>query len=293
MFAILCLQHNTLNSHLEILKNIPGLTWTPGISKYLLNKDQDELDYLFTPKQLNPQKLNLPTHDTQIPYTELEPIDWSELKPECVNVFRDMGYCQTSETFALISLMSDQRCIQKRDPVRISYSEQYLINCNNYQNGCERSTTYMVPTYLINYGTTFENCTSFKSGSTGKKMQCARICDDNITQLKLNKIINSTQMRVKDKVYSMKQSLKSAPISAQFILYEDFMFYTGGIYQHSYGKLLSYHSCEIVGHGQENGVAYWKVKFYFGPDFGENGYIKFIMGQNECGIEDYPLFIKV
>ncbi|CAL6001487.1 Cathepsin_B [Hexamita inflata] len=94
-------------------------------------------------------------------------------------------------------------------------------------------------------------------------------------------------------VYSMKQSLKSAPISAQFILYEDFMFYTGGIYQHSYGKLLSYHSCEIVGHGQENGVAYWKVKFYFGPDFGENGYIKFIMGQNECGIEDYPLFIKV
>ncbi|CAL6019317.1 Cathepsin_B [Hexamita inflata] len=293
MFAILCLQLNTLNSHLEILKNIPGLTWTPGVSKYLQDKNQTELDYLFTPKLFNPLKLNLPTHDTQAPYTEFKPIDWSEQNPECVNVFRDMGYCQISETFALISLMSDQRCIEKRDPVRLSYSEQYIINCNIYQNGCERSTAYMVPSFLSSSGTTFENCTSYKSGSTGKKMQCVRICDDNVTQFQVTKIINSTQIRRKNNVDPMKQSLLYAPISAQFTLYEDFMFYTGGIYQHSYGKLLGYHTCEIVGHGQENGVAYWKVKFYFGPDFGEKGFIKFIMGQNECGIEDYPLVIRV
>ncbi|CAL6115442.1 Cathepsin_B [Hexamita inflata] len=94
-------------------------------------------------------------------------------------------------------------------------------------------------------------------------------------------------------VNEMQQALVKGPITAVFNVYEDFMFYTGGIYEHVYGQLLDYHRAEVVGYDEEAGVEYWKIKLSFGPDFGEKGFVKIAKGQNECQIESYAISYDV
>lgn len=50
------------------------------------------------------------------------------------------------------------------------------------------------------------------------------------------------------------------------------------------------HSSAIIGWGVEpkDGTKYWIVRNSFGQQFGENGDIKVIRGQNAFNIESYP-----
>ncbi|CAL6091198.1 Peptidase_C1A [Hexamita inflata] len=43
----------------------------------------------------------------------------------------------------------------------------------------------------------------------------------------------------------------------------------------------------------EDKIFVLKIKFSFGPDFGEKGYVKIAKGQNECQIENYAISYDV
>jgi hypothetical protein len=44
------------------------------------------------------------------------------------------------------------------------------------------------------------------------------------------------------------------------------------------------HAVTVVGYGTQNGMPYWLVKNSWGPNWGDNGYIRIRRGTNECGI---------
>jgi len=62
--------------------------------------------------------------------------------------------------------------------------------------------------------------------------------------------------------------------------------YHGGILT-SCGRSMG-HCYQIVGYGEENGVAYWKVRNSWGTGFGEQGYVRIKLGQNLCAINKVP-----
>lgn len=77
----------------------------------------------------------------------------------------------------------------------------------------------------------------------------------------------------------------NGPIEAAFTVYEDFITYKTGVYQHKHGRALGGHAIKILGYGNEDGTDYWLVANSWNETWGDNGYFKILRGHNECGIE--------
>jgi len=82
-------------------------------------------------------------------------------------------------------------------------------------------------------------------------------------------------------------------MSVSFEVYDDFMSYSGGIYQHTKLKLqfnpfaITNHAVLLVGYGTDakTGEKFWIVKNSWGEEWGESGYFRILRGTNECNIE--------
>jgi len=84
----------------------------------------------------------------------------------------------------------------------------------------------------------------------------------------------------------LKEIHINGPIVVTFIIYDDFLTYSSGVYQHTMGKSLGPHSVKVLGWGEDNGVKYWLVANSWNETWGEKGFFKFIRGGNNCGFED-------
>ncbi|CAL6031348.1 Cathepsin_B [Hexamita inflata] len=172
MIGLLSLQTVNLESQVEILRNIPGLQWTPGISSFLQQKSPAELERLF--KINSSQLMRRPnTFKQSISSDVPDFLDWSKSNPHCVDFIRDMKNCETSQVFASISVLSDLRCIKKQDSNRVQYSEQFVINCNQNGNECAQVQDHFIPEFLIEFGSVSESCQQLKSNETGKGFKCS------------------------------------------------------------------------------------------------------------------------
>ena len=72
----------------------------------------------------------------------------------------------------------------------------------------------------------------------------------------------------------------TGPINAEFIVYDDFYNYKGGIYEHVTGEYVAGHSVRIVGWGEKNGTDYWIAANSWGDWWGENGWFKIKFGDS-------------
>jgi len=79
--------------------------------------------------------------------------------------------------------------------------------------------------------------------------------------------------------------MKYGPVEATFSVYNDFVSYTSGIYQHTTGQYLGGHAVKLIGWGVDAGVKYWTIANSWNEDWGEKGYFRIIRGKNDCGIE--------
>ena len=83
----------------------------------------------------------------------------------------------------------------------------------------------------------------------------------------------------------MQEIYDNGSIEASFTVYEDFVTYSSGVYQHVTGNSLGGHSIKIIGWGVENDVKYWLCANSWNAEWGDKGFFKIIRGTNECGLE--------
>ena len=83
----------------------------------------------------------------------------------------------------------------------------------------------------------------------------------------------------------MNELMTNGPAEAAFTVYEDFMSYKSGVYQHVQGNELGGHAVRILGWGEEKGTPYWLLANSWTYDWGINGTFKIIRGKDHCGIE--------
>merc|ERR1712168_1351633 len=73
--------------------------------------------------------------------------------------------------------------------------------------------------------------------------------------------------------------------------------YKSGILPHNFCTKNVDHAVVVVGYGEEDGKKFWTIRNSWGPDWGENGYIRLQRSnQNNagtCGVLKHPMYVSV
>ncbi len=80
---------------------------------------------------------------------------------------------------------------------------------------------------------------------------------------------------------------KVGPMVACLAVYNDFMYYQSGVYEHRAGDLLGYHAVSCVGYDEAG--QYWICKNSWSEDWGDKGYFKIAYGEAEIDTS-FPAF---
>eukprot|EP00461_Guttulinopsis_vulgaris_P000178 UN00178 len=131
--------------------------------------------------------------------------------------------------------------------------------------------------------------------------KCQRSCDADTTYTKADYSADKRKSKTSYSVYGeenmMKDLYENGPMTVSYTVYQDFMTYSEGVYQHKTGSSLGGHAVVLEGWGETaEGVKYWVVKNNWNRFWGvnpktgkhvdgDNGYFWIIRGKNDCGIE--------
>lgn len=81
-----------------------------------------------------------------------------------------------------------------------------------------------------------------------------------------------------------KDLMAYGSVTGAFTVYEDFLTYKSGVYQHTSGAALGGHAIKVIGWGVENNVKYWLCVNSWNRTWGDEGLFK--IKQGNCGIND-------
>jgi cathepsin B len=83
----------------------------------------------------------------------------------------------------------------------------------------------------------------------------------------------------------MTEIYRNGSVEVAIDVYEDFLNYKSGIYQHVSGSYLGGHAIKMIGWGVENGVKYWTLVNSWNEGWGETGAFRILRGSDHCGVE--------
>jgi len=231
--------------------------------------------------------------------------------PNCPTIkeVRDQGSCGSCWAFGAVEAMSDRVCIASQGAKNAHISAEDLVACCKLCGaGCNGGYPTMGwyhyrLTGLVtggNFNTsqgcepyTLPECDHHVNG-TRKPCQgeeptphCRHECIPGYpTPFEQDKhhgdsvySVRSQQEQIQTEVY------KNGPVEASFSVFEDFLPYKSGVYQHTTGEFLGGHAVKILGWGVENDTPYWLVANSWNDDWGDKGFFKILRGKDECGIE--------
>ena len=234
--------------------------------------------------------------------------NWQDCKS--IPEIRDQSNCGSCWAFAAAESMSDRWCIayQQKSQVRIS-SQDITSCCFSCGNGCNGGNSGPAWSRFVREG--FVTGDLYGDNSWCKPYElapCAHhttdpkypACSGDAPTPKCQTSCNSqyphsykSDMKKGEHAYSLrgagefeKEVSTRGPFAVAFSVYEDFLAYKSGVYQHKTGKYLGGHAVKLIGYGTDaEAGAYWIINNSWNETWGDNGTFKIRKGHNECGIE--------
>ncbi|KAK6059370.1 papain family cysteine protease [Cooperia oncophora] len=251
------------------------------------------------------------SHDsgTDIP----ESFDGRKVWANCSSLFyiRDQANCGSCWAVSSAAAMSDRICIHSKGETQVEISADDLVSCcSECGYGCDGGWPIEAWRYFADEGVVTGGnygskgcCRPYEihpCGHHGKEPyygecddmadtpRCKRRCQPGYKKsYKMDKYYGKKAYRLPNSVKAIQREIMTnGPVVAAFTVYEDFSYYTKGIYQHKAGKQEGGHAVKIIGWGKEGDVPYWIIANSWHDDWGEDGYFRFIRGINNCGIEE-------
>jgi len=306
--------------HQEIADRInadPTSTWTAGVNSRFVGMSPAQIR-----RQMGvlkaPPSMWLPVKEADVSAALPTSFDARTEWPQCPSIgqIRDQSDCGSCWAFGAVEAATDRICIET------NATSQPMISANDLTACCEScgmgcgggylpaAWNYLVKTGVVTGGNyndstssrwcqkySLPNCDHHENGqyqlcsaqpeySTPK---CTLSCDSpslySTPYAKDRHQFASAYSIASNVAAIATEILNNGPVEAAFTVYEDFLTYKSGVYQHKTGGVDGGHAVKLIGWGTENGVDYWLVANSWNEDWGDKGTFKILRGKNECGIE--------
>ncbi|PSN37482.1 Cathepsin B [Blattella germanica] len=260
-----------------------------------------------------PNSLKLPIRYHSVDETQLpENFDSREQWPDCPTIkeIRDQGTCGSCWAFGAVEAMSDRVCIHSKGQNNFHFSAENLVSCcASCGLGCDGGDPAHAWRYWVKFGIVsggaydshqgcqpyeIEPCEHHINGSRmpcsgeAPTPRCAQQCEKSYD------VPYDKDLQYGRKAYRVEgvdqiqgEIMRNGPVEADFAVYEDFVHYKSGVYQHLSGSFLGDHAIRILGWGvdSETATPYWLCANSWNSDWGDNGFFRILRGKDECGIE--------
>jgi len=304
-----------LSVHIEHVNN-SGANWVAGVNEKFEGASLKEIKSIMGTIVDEDWTISLPEKSQYAvaDFTAPDSFDARTQWPKCesvINHVRDQSNCGSCWAHGTTEALNDRACIASDGAITKLYSVADTTACCNFLScqsmGCNGGQVGSPWNWFEKKGVvsggdfgdgqlcfdyTMEKCahhvesTTLKSCDDVTKVapKCKSDCQTN-TSLSYsddkNHASSSYGIRGVDKI---KEDISTyGTVTAAFTVYEDFLTYKSGVYQHTTGSALGGHAIKLIGYGTENGEDYWLAVNSWNDTWGDKGTFKILQGN--CGID--------
>merc|ERR1711936_940482 len=207
---------------------------------------------------------------------------------------KDIGYCGSCWAFATAETIESYLQIASGNSVVEELSTQHITSCTPNElscggsGGCQGSIPQLGFVYTQLFGLTKEEDYPYTSGNLGITGNCKYkpSAYDTVATLRGYEVLPRNNLEA-----VMNHIANVGPLSVA-VDASSWSFYGGGVFDGcDYNRNIEInHAVQLVGYGTESEGDFWLVRNSWGPNWGDNGYIKLKRESTVvCGTDDTPL----
>jgi len=257
----------------ENLNKIPGNTAKYGATKFSdITTEEFKMKYLMSDKTRGEVR---PEQKVWVDKTKIVtlPISFDWDGTDIVTPVKNQGDCGSCWAFSATESVESVWAVAKNSlPV---LSEQQIVDCDTYDDGCDGGWPYTAYQYLINAG---GQDSEVSYPYTGEDGTCAFKTADILASISSWQYVTQTLNESAMAVYVLDNSPISVCVDA-----ETWQYYTSGVISTGCGRQID-HCVQVTGWAIVDGVLAWHVRNSWGTDWGLAGYLWVKRGGNICDI---------
>ncbi|RKZ20921.1 hypothetical protein DRQ18_05370, partial [bacterium] len=191
---------------------------------------------------------------------------------------KSQGNCGSCWAFGAVGAFEAVLNINAGEPnPELDLSEQNLVSCAK-SDGCNGWWIDSALAFIQQEGVCAEECFPYVALDASSGAPCSDTCGTRrFTTRKIQNFGWTGDLidQIKTAIYTY------GPLEVGMLVYEDFVYYSGGVYEHVSGSLLGGHAVVML--GWDDNDSCWICKNSWGTGWGEDGYFRIKYG--ECEIE--------